>query len=219
MLRTSCLVLLFSSFAALAHAQGLTVPEGYQQAPQQPMQAYAQPAPQQPAYGLDQPPPGPQRSGFTLELSLGLGFTQTEERVRCASGAGLTCPDPGYAIFVGLAPLAVGIGGFITESFALLFRASGTSFFDSDRLIVLGHYGIAAQLWPADWLMLSIGPALALFGDLEGNSDFGFGVDARIGFSFLTLTHHSFRVALELFPSFFEEFVMGESIVFEWQFY
>jgi hypothetical protein len=218
-------VLLFSSFAALTQAQGLTVPEGYQQAPQQqPAQPYAQPAygqpVQQPPHAqLDQPPPGPQRSGFTVELSIGLAFTQTEERVRCASGPGLTCPDPGYTVFVGLAPLAVGIGGFITESFALLFRASGTSFFDSDRLIVLGHYGLAAQFWAADWLMLSIGPALALFGDLEGNADFGFGIDARVGFSFLSLAHHSFRVALELFPSFFEEFVMGESIVFEWQFY
>jgi hypothetical protein len=219
------------SLAALssASAQELTVPPGYDQ-PAQPQgqptyvsqPVYGQPLAPAGGYGTapvaPAPPPSnePQREGFTVELSLGLALTQVERATPCGGVGSVSCSE--LESFFGIAPLAVGIGFFATPGVAILFRASGTSFFDGG-LVVLGHYGLSAQFWANDWLMMSVGPALALLGDVEGDGVLGFGIDARIGFSFLSIAHHSLRVALELFPSFFEEFAMGEALSFEWQFY
>jgi len=156
------------------------------------------------------------RDGFTIELGLGLGITHI-------------IPDGGSSHNeIGLAPLSLSLGGFVTSNLAIMFRMAGTSYYPDVpgtdiSVALLGFYGVHVQYWINDMLFVSGGPGLALYGinpwdndsDLEG---FGFGL--RAGFSFANWENHSLRVSLELFPSFFENMtVMAEAINFEWQYF
>src|SRR5436309_387708 len=87
---------------------------------------------------LAAPPPAsadePIRNGFTLELGLGLGFTEV-------------FPSVGGSISkVGLAPLSLSLGGFVNNRLAIMFRLQGTSYFQDVRgtlfTTVLAFYGV-----------------------------------------------------------------------------
>jgi hypothetical protein len=59
----------------------------------------------------------PMRSGFTLELGLGVSLME----VMPQGGSSFTK--------VGLAPASLSLGGFFNNNFSLLFRIASTSFF------------------------------------------------------------------------------------------
>jgi hypothetical protein len=89
----------------------------------------------------------PAREGFTVLVNLGLGF-QTDEGYEESA--------------IGPAGANVGVGGFLTENLALLFRISGTkvqydfgAFGEVNQLS--GVVGSTVQYWASDRLTLEGG--------------------------------------------------------------
>jgi hypothetical protein len=161
----------------------------------------------------------PQRDGFTLELSIGLGFMHV-------------FPDEGDSTNdVGMAPLSCSLGGFVSNRMAVMFRASWISNLEEVEgekiLSYLFFTGVHVQYWITDQFFISGGPGVASLGSGRSDDFFGtverergFGLGLRGGFSFANWENHSLRVSLELFPSFFENgTAMGEAINFEWQWF
>jgi len=161
----------------------------------------------------------PERDGFTLELSIGLGFMHV-------------FPEEGDSSNdVGMAPLSFSLGGFLNNRMAIMFRVSGVSNLEEaggkDIVTYLLFAGVHVQYWITDEFFVSGGPGIASLGSAEADDFFdsldrdrGFGLGLRAGYSFANWENHSLRVSLELFPSFFENgTAMGEAINFEWQWF
>jgi len=161
----------------------------------------------------------PERDGFTLELSIGLGFMHV-------------FPEGGDSTNdVGLAPLSFSVGGFINNRMAVMFRASWVSNLEEVQgekvLSYLSFAGVHFQYWITDEFFVSGGPGIASLGAGQADDFFdtierdrGFGFGLRGGFSFANWENHSLRVTLELFPSFFENgTAMAEAVNFEWQWF
>lgn len=217
--------------AQSAEPAGAPPPDVTQPAPP-PSPSYpepAEPAPPPPAsrLGVEEPellpPPrpvfgdGPRREGFTLELGLGLGITYI-------------APDGSDSeTNVGLAPLSLSLGGFLTEDLALMARMAGTSWFEdvgNDTFQVGSYfYGVALQYWLSDEAFVAGGVGYGLLADnpLFGGSS---GIDAegglaltlRAGYAFYTSRNHALGFTLELFPEFFDTATtFGTAINFQWQ--
>lgn len=126
--------------------------------------------------------------------------------------------------FTGLAPVSLSLGGFLTQDWALLFRASGTSFATDQARFVNTFTGLAAQYWPTERLMLCAGVGLGTYiatgkaSSSYDNVNRGLALSARVGYSVLSSEAHALRVAFEATPSFYENVqVTGYAVSFEWQ--
>lgn len=165
----------------------------------------------------------PDRSGFTIEAHLGI------------SNVTDTAPSGGSDSGIGVSPLGLGLGGFITPDFALMARMTGASMFakvnDSDEQLGLNFYGFAGQYWPTDQVMLSAGAGATIYSPnplstnlsdaaVEGLTRTGWGASLRAGYSFGVWQHHSLRASAEFLPSVLDDtFVLGSSIILEYQYY
>ncbi len=137
------------------------------------------------------------RSGFTLLLSLGYGI-QTGE-IRNETGTGL-------------AGLNLGIGGFVSDRAALMFKIAGTNVtydysvgqfgpFSTD--VVAGVGVLDVQYWATDRFTMEFGAGFG-FVDSEASWDMdrGFGMLAGIGYSVLLREKHSLQIGVEYAPVF-----------------
>jgi len=189
--------------------------------PSAPAAAPAQTAPASPPPPIENeeaPAEGPLRQGFTLELGLGAALTHVS-------------PDNGTSqTKVGLAPLSLGLGGFLTPDIALLARAAGTSYFEKGAngdtsQFVSAFYGAHLQYWFTDRFMMSAGPGFMLFGENAFLTPAekpvtGYGASVRAGYAVLAIKHHVLRFSLELFPAKFKDAsVLGSALNFEWQYF
>ena len=150
---------------------------------------------------------GPERGGFTLLLSLGLGLQDDQ---------GLEENT------VGLSGLNLGIGGFLSEQLALMLRVSGTTAnytielgIDPEPEIsqVSGVLALSVQYWVNDKVYLEGGPGLAVFsadvdfGDVFGSeevNDQAFGLVLGAGFTLSNKRKNNLHLGLEYAPGFFE---------------
>jgi hypothetical protein len=170
-----------------------------------------------------EPPPAPifgdrpRRVGFTLELGLGLGITHI-------------APDGVDSdTNVGLAPLSLSLGGFISSDVSLMARMAGTSWFEDlgSETAQIGSYfyGIAMQYWPSDAAFVGGGIGYGLLAlnpffssDLNVESQGGLIFTLRGGYAVYTSRNHWLGFTLELFPAFYDNVtVFGTAINFQWQ--
>jgi hypothetical protein len=120
--------------------------------PPQPTPA-ALPAPNE--VPVQKPDPNfPRRQGFTIELGLGVSYMGVDSMKNVESGK------------VGLAPLSLGLGAFVSRDVAISFRMTGTSLFQ-DRggkmeQVVLGFYGGAIQYYVSERAFVGGGLGLGL---------------------------------------------------------
>ena len=164
-----------------------------------------------------------QRHGFTMELGLGMSRTGTRSEV----------DGRDHSAF-GLAPLSLGLGGFLTPHLALIGRAAGTSYFREDPRgtsyqTVSGFYGPTLQYWPTERLFVGGGVGLAvlaadLYKDASKDVRFletGFGLNARAGWAFLLPgTHHAFTLSVDAFGSRFDKSnTLATAMNLGWQFF
>lgn len=147
-------------------------------------------------------PAGPDRGGFTLLLNLGVGFQHDAWFGETKTGLG---------------GLNLGIGGFLTDDLALLFRASGTVA-DYDGVTQTSGVGAASlQYWATDQLSLEGGVGMG-FWDAEGTNDRGAGIVLAVGYAFANRGKHNFSIGVEYAPAFTDpEMVHNVGIVFGWQ--
>ena len=148
----------------------------------------------------------PERSGFTLLLSLGLGMQRDGAFSESQTG---------------LAGLNLGIGGFLSERTALWFRASGTNVsYDTDFgrfRQTSGFGGPAVQHWVNDRFALEGGVRRGLWAG-EGTSESGLGLMLGATYAIWTNGGHNLSLGLEYAPAFTDpETVHNFGLVFGWQ--
>lgn len=161
------------------------------------------------------------RGGFTLELSTGVGSFSSFQ----IDGDDVREPA--------IVPIAIGIGGFVTDRVAILGRASLVLFTYSPegfrpadsrltpQLTRSLFLGTTAQVWLNDSLSIESGLGVTIIGNgpIEAQFNRGLGVPTRLGWSFAEAGNGSFSAVLELLPSFFSrgEATLSSSIGIQWQ--
>lgn len=151
----------------------------------------------------------PAREGFTVLVNLGLGF-QTDEGYEESA--------------IGLAGANVGVGGFLKENLALLFRISGTkvrydfgAFGEVDQLS--GVVGTTVQYWASDGLTLEGGLGLGYWRTAD-EFDRGLGLILGIGAVVFKKGTHNLVVGAEYAPAFTESATVHNfGITFGYQFH
>lgn len=138
--------------------------------------------------------PGPEgRHGFTFETTLGGGFQYR------------TLDD---SVHGGLFGLTFGIGGFVTQDFAVLGRVMNAVVFEAnDFRTVVGVGGPAVQYWLVDVIRLELGFGVG-WGRRVGVDDFaddvGFGIMSGVGVAVWQNPRHAITVGAEYAPVFLE---------------
>lgn len=145
---------------------------------------------------------GPERGGFTLLLNLGVGLQHD-------AWIGTT--------ETGLGGLNLGIGGFVSDNLALLFRASGTTADYGGISQTSGVGAVSAQYWATDKLSLEGGVGFG-FWTVEGSNDTGAGIVLAAGYSVFNRGKHNLSIGVEYAPAFTDpDTVHNIGIVFGWQ--
>jgi hypothetical protein len=136
-----------------------------------------------------------ERSGFTLLLSLGYGMQ-----------SGVIDGETGS----GLGGLNLGIGGFVSDNTALMFRISGTNVsydfqfpFSSITVtddVVSGVGVFDVQYWATDRFNVEFGAGYGIVSSDYLGDDRGFGMLAAAGYSVLLRQKHSLQLGLEYAP-------------------
>ena len=175
--------------AAIAQPPPPPPPPGYGPAPA--------PAP---GYGYSQEPVE-HRHGMTFEANIGLGFMWVESEGQESETE------------TALGGLNIGVGGWLNPRTAVTLRIAGTTYFESegdvDLRFTTGVVGPHVQYWLNDnfWLGGGAGIGVASVtidgpGISESDSETGFGLDLRAGYTFSKTSENTFNVSFELSPSF-----------------
>jgi len=151
----------------------------------------------------------PDRSGFTLLLSLGVGNQINEPMDETA---------------VGLGGLNLGIGGFLNPDLALWFRISGTNVSFSpegaseDTRVVSAGGLLGVQYWANDSFNLEAGAGVGFANADPGDREQGFSMMLGAAWSFYHKGVTSFQVGVEYAPVFLDAGnIHNIGIVFGWQ--
>lgn len=132
-----------------------------------------------------------------------------------------------------VSPLAIGIGGFVSDRVALFGRASAMFFRYSpqaersedsrlqSRLTHSVFLGATAKWWLTDKLTLESGLGFSFLGNgpVEAQLDRAIGVPGRVGWSLGERDSGSLSAVLEVLPSFFSrgETTLSSSVGIQWQ--
>jgi hypothetical protein len=132
-------------------------------------------------------PQGPDRSGFTLLLTMGVGFQKL---------------DAGRDWGTGLGGLNLGLGGFVSPNLAVLFRFSGTNVRYGEPYeflgdIVSGFAGPSVQYWASDSFNFEGGLGVGVVGYENGGSRRAVGALLAAGYSFYHKKKSSLQVGIE----------------------
>jgi hypothetical protein len=175
--------------------------------------AQAPPPPPPPGgYAAPAETAGPDRSGMTFELSLGLGITSVT-------------PDEGSGdSYNGISGLNIGVGGWISPKTALTVRVAGTSFRedfgDLDVQFIAGLLGVSAQQMVTEQLWVGGGIGIGILTDDQDGTDSesGLGLDLRAGYNFYQSRKNAFNASIEVTPGFFDGGrVTGIGLQLGWQ--
>ena len=107
---------------------------------------------------------------------------------------------------VGLAGLNLGVGGFLTEDLALLFRISGTNVSYDGGLFgdisqVSGVAGTTLQYWVSDRFNIEAGHGLG-FWSIGDETERAFGFILGAGVTIFNRGNHNIQVGVEYAPAF-----------------
>ena len=144
----------------------------------------------------------PDRGSFTLILDLGLGLQHD-----------------GYIGHTerGWAGLNLGVGGFLTDDVALLFRLSGTTANHGAIQQSSGVFGPTVQYWLDDRFFVAGGVGVG-FGCVRCTTDGGLGFILGGGYTVLNNGKHNLQIGMEYTPAFTApEAVHSLGITVGWQ--
>lgn len=130
------------------------------------------------------------RGGFTALVDLGLGV-QNDSAIEETA--------------VGLAGLNFGIGAFLTENLAVMFRISGTNVsydLGADYGQVSGVAAPALQFWLSDKFNVEAGAGLGYWRGDNDDASRGFGLILGVGYSIFNRGKHNLQVGLQYAPAF-----------------
>ena len=159
--------------------------------------------------------------GFTMGLGLGLSSTTTLGYHERSATRGL-----------GIAPLSLDLGAFLSPKLALTFRVAASSVFregarNQTYQLVNGFYGPAIQYWFTDNYVLGGGAGLAVLSTnpLDGDvaksdrvAELGFGLTARAEWVFARPGKHALAMTGDSILSFVGgSQVFAQTLNFKWQ--
>lgn len=132
-----------------------------------------------------------ERSGFTILGNMGVGIQSDSALEESA---------------MGLAGINLGVGGFLSENLALMFRFSGTAasydLAPFDRLDqVSGVGGPSLQYWLSNRFNVEAGAGLGLW-QIGDASERGFGLILGAGRTIFNKGKHNLQIGLEYAPAF-----------------
>ena len=134
-------------------------------------------------------PEGPDRSGFTLLLTMGVGFQKMDSHLDWKTGLG---------------GLNLGIGGFVSPKVAVMFRFSGTKVrygsndnFYREGDVVSGVFGPAVQYWASDSFNFEGGLGAGAISFEHGGSSRAVGAILAAGWSFYHKKKSSLQLGVE----------------------
>ena len=165
--------------------------------------------------------------GFTAEMGLGVSLTSVKSDQTS----------------LGLTPLSVGVGGFVTERTALMLRVTHSTFARDEvnavpraeqgdtrsipsLSLVNGFYGAVVQHHRAQ-VVFGFGAGITLIANapfrsedsLSVTTSRGVGLSARIGYGLHKSTQHELRIGAEVQPSFYKfSMVTNVAVLLEWQY-
>ncbi len=137
-----------------------------------------------------QAPTPANKDGLTFELNIGAGqMTITNDRTNNSASE------------TALAGLSLGVGKFFTDNVAVTGRIAGGTYSESAGRLTQWYLGPAIQYWvsPDIWIGggIGFGGAQVSLNNSTSDSDTGFGIDLRAGYTFNSASVHSFNVSLE----------------------
>jgi hypothetical protein len=131
------------------------------------------------------------RGGFTAMVDLGVGVQRDSAIDETA---------------VGIAGINLGVGGFLNENLALMFRLSGTSV---DYELSGGEYGqtsgvtgAAIQYWLSDRINVEAGGGVGFWSGSTDENNQGFGLILGAGYSVFNRGKHNLQVGVQYAPAF-----------------
>ncbi len=161
------------------------------------------------------------RGGFTLSIYTGAGGFSSFQI------------DGDNVLEPAIAPVSIGVGGFVWNRFALLLRASATVFRYSPQgmgsaesrleptLTRSLFLGLSAQHWVSDsWTVeASMGFSFVGNGPIEAQLNRGIGMSARLGHPFAQIANGSVSAVWELSPSIYSrrETTVSSTLGLKWQ--
>jgi hypothetical protein len=178
---------------------------------------------------VEDPSAGPDRSGFTILLTLGLGLQSGEYVVEGYEYSFV--PEYSSGSEIGLGGLNLGIGGFVSPDLAVMFRISGTNVqYESasdnrwDTGVVSGVGGVSVQYWINDAINLEGGFGYGIAsveppGTEKRTDKTGYGFIVGAGFSFFHRGKTSLQAGVEYAPVILDggKFVHNLCIAFGYQ--
>lgn len=163
----------------------------------------------------------PERGGFTLSLSAGAGAFASFQ------------VDGDNVLETAIAPLSIGLGGFISPRVAILMRASATGFRYSPQGRGLAEsrlkptltrslfLGVSAQRWLSDSWTVETGLGFSFIGNgpIEAQINRGIGISARLSRSLVPFGNGSISAVWDLSPAFFSrrETTVSSTFGLMWQ--
>ncbi len=163
----------------------------------------------------------PERGGFTLSLSAGAGAFASFQ------------VDGDNVVEPAIAPLSIGLGGFISPRVAVLMRASMTMFRYSPQgrgvaesrlettLTRSLFLGVSAQRWLSDSWTVETGLGFSFIGNgpIEAQINRGIGLSARLSRSLAPFANGSISAVWDLSPAFFSrrETTVSSTVGLMWQ--
>lgn len=133
------------------------------------------------------------RGGFTALVDIGVGVQDDSAIEETA---------------VGLAGLNAGVGGFLNENLALMFRIAGTNVTynlgDVDYGQASGVAGPSLQYWLSDRLNVEAGGGVGFWSGSTGDDNQGLGLILGAGFSLFNRGKHNLQVGVQYAPAFTE---------------
>jgi len=162
----------------------------------------------QPGYYGTQPSSAALRNGLTFEANLGLG-------VIWASAEGESSDSE-----LALGGLSLGLGGWVSPQLAITARIAGVTYSedcgDETCMLTSAFFGPVAQYWLNEQAWIGGGAGLAVLrGSTTGSGDSetenGFGLNLRAGYTFSRGTESTWNVSVEYTPGFYTlDYVFGE---------
>ena len=150
----------------------------------------------------------PERGGFTILANVGVGIQRDGALEESA---------------VGLGGINLGVGGFLTDKLALLFRFSGTNVSYDFGVLgeldqVSGVAGPTVQYWLSDRFNVEAGAGMG-FWPIDGADEPGLGLALGFGATIFNRGRHNLQIGFEYAPAFTDpSAVHNLGITFGYQF-